>query len=569
MRIWAGAAAILASALIVASATAQEAEGYWRGTLPVGATELAVGVAIARRDNGALSGTLDSPDQNAFGIPLADVVTGGGRLSFSVPTVGATFTGAWDEAARGWKGTFRQGGAEMPVVLVPSEPFARAKAPSLPVSWEMPSDAAIAELIARRVADRPGAGMVVALVDGSNTRTVSGGSAGADDRTIFEIGSMTKVFTSLLLAQMALDGTVRLDDPVAKYLPAGAVVPQHGGKQITLRNLSLQDSGLPRLPDNLRPADPANPYADFAEQDLLAFLAGYRLTRDPGDRYEYSNLGVGLLGYALARAAGSDFETLLQTRILRPLGMADTGIVVAAAQQARFARGHDEYMRPTSAWDLSVLAAAGGMRSTASDMVKFLRAAIDPASPIGPAMRLALAQSREAPGFKAGLGWMLIAAPSGAVAGHGGGTGGFRSYMAVQRETGRGVVVLTNAAAEPSAQDIALHALIGAPVAKTGPVPPAPKNVVRQTIELAPDQLDRVTGTYRFNPQLALTVTREGNQLHAAITGQGALPIFPRTPLEFFWRAVNAEVVFTERDGKVVGATFTQDGASSVLTREE
>src|SRR5204862_268966 len=111
--------------------------------------------------------------------------------------------------------------------------------------------------------------------------------------TLFEIGSMTKTFTATNLADMVARGEVRLDDPVAKYLPDSAHVPSRNGKQITLVDLAIQSSGLPRLPSNLAPRDPGNPYADYSVQQLYAFLAAYQLTRDIGATSEYSNLGVG------------------------------------------------------------------------------------------------------------------------------------------------------------------------------------------------------------------------------------------------------------------------------------
>ena len=186
--------------------------------------------------------------------------------------------------------------------------------------------------------------MVLGVLEPAGTRIVARGPAGApafDAGTVFEIGSMTKVFTALLLADMALKGEIALDDPVEKYLPDGATMPVRNGKAITLRHLTMQNSGLPRLPDNMPYADPEDPYADYTEQNLLDFLAGYELPRDPGAEYEYSNLGVGLLGHVLARAAGKDYETLLRERILDPLGMDDTAIALSPAMQARFATPHD------------------------------------------------------------------------------------------------------------------------------------------------------------------------------------------------------------------------------------
>ena len=147
-----------------------------------------------------------------------------------------------------------------------------------------------------------------------------------DGNTVFEMGSISKVFTGALLADMVARGEVKLDDPIAKYLPQTVKVPSRNGRQITLLDLATQSSGLPRLPSNMRPADFSNPYADYSVQQLYEFLSGYSLTRDPGQRYEYSNLGVGLLGHVLALRAGKSYEEILKERILDPLGMNDTRV---------------------------------------------------------------------------------------------------------------------------------------------------------------------------------------------------------------------------------------------------
>ena len=559
---------------IAAPAYAQDPVGYWQGTLSTGAGSLPIGVSIERGDDGELTGSVDSPSQQSFGIPISDVQMTGDRLSFKVPAVGGIYEGEWRADENRWAGSWSQAGATLPLSLVAGErPPRPAAAPrkALPSEWDIPARETITDIVDERLAPRTGTGMVVGLVEGDVVETIARGPSGDaefDADTVFEIGSMTKVFTGLLLADMAADGTVSLDDPVSKYLPAGATMPTRGGRQITLRNLSQQDSGLPRLPANMSPADASNPYADYGEQQLLDFLASYELTRDIGSEYEYSNLGVGLLGYALARAADTDYETLLRERILSPLGMSDTAIALSPDQQQRFAVGRDAYNRPTSAWDLPVLAGAGALRSTASDMLKFVKAALDPQSPISQAMQLALADPREGPGFQAGLGWMILSAPSGTILMHGGGTGGFRTHMALQPENDRAVVVLTNSAVDPGAQDIALHLLAGAPVAEAGAIPEAPQQVeLGDVASLTNAQMNRVLGTWQLAPGLAIEITREGEQLYAAVTGQAALPIFPRSPLAFFWRAVNAEVVFTEEDGRITGGTFTQDGSSLPVTR--
>jgi CubicO group peptidase (beta-lactamase class C family) len=555
--------------MIASPAAAQDPVGYWQGTLVIGeGLELTTGVMIERGEDGALTGSLDSPDQYAFRIPLDQVELADGRLAFTVPDISASYEGTWDSAAQAWNGTFRQGGRAAPLVLTAGEPPERRAPPPLSADWRIPGNPAIGELLETRIAERGGAGMVAGVLEPGGTRVVARGPAGPaefDADTVFEIGSITKVFTALLLADMALKGEVALGDPAAKYLPEGATMPSRSGKQITLRHLSLQTSGLPRLPENMPYGDPQDPYADYTEQHLLDFLAGHELRRDPGAEYEYSNLGVGLLGYLLARAAGTDYETLVRRRILDPLEMHDTAITLSPDQRQRFAPAFDMYMRPTKPWNVAALAGAGGLRSTADDMLKFAAAALDPASPIGPAMELTLSDRRGEEGERqTALGWIILPAPAGEVLFHGGGTGGFSAFLALQPATRRAVVVLTNTGVVPAAEDMALHLLIGAPPVKALPVPPAPSEPEpREPIALTPAQLDHVTGTYRVAPGADLVIRREGDQLLARITGQPWFPIYPAAPLEFFWRVANAEIRFTEEGGKVTGAVLSQDGRST------
>src|SRR5262245_23919512 len=158
-----------------------------------------------------------------------------------------------------------------------------------------------------------------------------------DGDTIFEIGSISKVFTSLLLAEMVNRKEVALDDPAAKYLPEHVRMPQRSGKSITLLDLSTHSSGLPSVASNLKPKDPANPYTDYGVDDLYEFLSGYTLPREPGSEFEYSNLGAGLLGHILAYRAGTDYENLIRSRITQPLGMLDTGITLPPSMKQRMA----------------------------------------------------------------------------------------------------------------------------------------------------------------------------------------------------------------------------------------
>ena len=284
-----------------------------------------------------------------------------------------------------------------------------------------------------------------------------GRDAPPDGRTLFEIGSVTKVFTGIALADMAREGLVRADDPVARYLPLGARVPDREGRAITLRSLSQHTSGLARITPKVfaRSAVGRDPYAESTEADLLSYLAESRLRTTPGSTYAYSNTGAGLLGQALSRRSGVSYEELIESRICRPLGLADTKVTLTDRDRARLA---DPYLRggkPAKPWEFGVFAGAGAIKSTADDMLKFARASLgDVPSSTPEHLRVAMLDAR-VPGPKAGgpstrigLGWHIDKGPSGELDWHNGGTGGFRSFLAIDAARRFALVVLANSDAE-------------------------------------------------------------------------------------------------------------------------
>src|SRR5215510_13382960 len=241
--------------------------------------------------------------------------------------------------------------------------------------------AEISEILVKRIVQQKQAvGIVVGVIEPTGRRVVAYGNlANGDPRpldgdTIFEIGSISKVFSSMLLADMVNRKEVALDDPAAKYLPGHVKMPERSGKSITLLDLSSQTSGLPPLPAILKVKDPANPYAGYTVDDLYEFLSSYTLPRDPGCEFEYSNLGVGLLGHLLANRAGMDYESLIRSRITQPLAMPDTGITLSSSMKQRMATGHNAFLAPVTNWGCSTLAGAGALRSSANDMLTFLEA---------------------------------------------------------------------------------------------------------------------------------------------------------------------------------------------------
>ena len=239
-----------------------------------------------------------------------------------------------------------------------------------------PADAEIRRILAERIDEQKrSVGIVVGVVEPGERRVVGYGRFAADapgqpdGDTVYEIGSITKVFTAILLADLVGEGAVELETPVQRLLGPDVAVPTRNGAEITLLHLATHSSGLPRLPSNLQPANAANPYADYTVAQLYEFLSSYELERDIGETVEYSNLGAGLLGHALALSAETDYETLVSTRLLEPLGMSDTSVALTPSLQERLAVGHSVQLRPVANWDLPTLAGAGALRSTVNDML--------------------------------------------------------------------------------------------------------------------------------------------------------------------------------------------------------
>lgn len=296
-------------------------------------------------------------------------------------------------------------------------------------------------------------GLAVGVIS-DGTETAAGfGRTGIDDvvpdaDTSFQIGSITKVFTSLLLADAVQRGEVELEQPLGSIFGEAATHPK--GRPITLLDLATHRSGLERLPPGFMKQakrHPDNPYAWLTQEQLLAAVA-QTPPRPPDVKWAYSNFGAGLLGQALSRAAGCSFEEMIRARIAEPLGMDDT-VVAAADATGPLARGHSRRGKVVADWDLAAMAGAGALRSNVSDLLTFLRAHLDPAStPLEQPLREVMRQHAEGPArLGMGLGWLIIRPKRDPeYLFHNGGTGGFRSAIAIDAAAGVGVVTLTNSA---------------------------------------------------------------------------------------------------------------------------
>lgn len=403
--------------------------------------------------------------------------------------------------------------------------------------------------------------IVVGILDDKGVKYYSFGvkslvtKEAVNQHSVFEIGSITKSFTGIILADMVLKGEAKLDDPLQLYLPKDVIAPTRNGASIKLVNLANHTSSLPRMPGNFAPANPNNPYADYTEKQLYDFLSSYSLTRDIGSRYEYSNYAMGLLGHVLAAKRGVTYEQLMINTISTPLDLKNTRITLTPDMKQNLALGYAGGAQVEN-WDLPTLAGAGAIRSTAEDMMRYVQANMGHIKTnLYSAMQLAHKNTREA-GAKpmVGLGWHIQPMGDKEVIWHNGGTGGYRSFIGFIEGENKAVVVLSNSIV--SVDDLGTHILN-----------PAVALAVFKPYELAKPVsvavaiLEKYVGQYQLMPGLLLTVTREAGQLKAQLTGQSAFPIYPKSEMEFFYKVVDAQLTFTlNNEGVTESVTLHQNG---------
>ncbi len=386
-----------------------------------------------------------------------------------------------------------------------------------------------------------------------------------DAKTIFEIGSISKTFTGVLLADAVEKGKVKLDQPIQELLPKTVELRVFDDKLITLKHLSTHVSGLPRMPTNFHPKQPDNPYADYTAESLFEFLSKFKPTRPPESKSEYSNIGVGLLGWLLANQANTEYESLLKQTILEPLKMHDTAIVLTPKLQSRLASPHNPDGRVTSVWDIHHLPGMGGIRSTVDDMLKYVDANLTPPdNELGKAIDLAW-QTHQKPikkeDFAMGLGWHI--ARDGQTRWHTGGTGGFRTALFIDRRSRIGVVVLCNQSNEKinGLAESIIQRLFGMEVEpiKLEPV-----------VNVAPEIMQRYVGKFRLGLFSVFTVTVEDNKLMVKLTGQETYRVYPKSETEWRYKVVDATLTFdVDKEGKCNGLDLFQNGIHQKAKRIE
>ncbi|MGC1783929.1 MAG: serine hydrolase [Acidobacteriaceae bacterium] len=448
----------------VAAAKPSRVDGIWLGSLNEGGTSLRIQIRVKSDQAGQEFCTLDSPDQRMMGLACMNVVFQGNEFSFDIPASQGQWRGTLSADGNTLTGaTSHQGSSPHPlnfqretvaITLKPLPPptYDPAMPPVTMANLQTVLDGDLAQALKNgELAPATGAGVSIGVVDHGVRRVFSYGAAKPD--SIFEIGSLTKTFTGLILSQMVLQGKVKFDGPVRELLPPGTV-DKAAGAEITLLDLATQHSGLPSLPDNFHPADMNNPYADYGVANLYLYLRQHGVAKPADATFLYSNLGFGLLGQALSDRAGVPYSELLKEEVTAPLGLNDTTISLSPDQQRRFIQGHDAQHRPAHPWDLDALAGAGAIRSNAGDMLTYVEANLHPekitpvvGTPGVPTLSAALVQDHTLhadalPGMRIALAWLYI--EDSGTYWHNGGTGGFSSYAFFNPKGDYAAVVLLN-----------------------------------------------------------------------------------------------------------------------------
>lgn len=412
----------------------------------------------------------------------------------------------------------------------------------------------IQALIKEYIEDSGAVGAAAAIIDNGKISFYTYGkkSVNADDLisedTIFEIGSVTKVFTTLLLADMVAKGEVQLDDPVEMYLP-GVKIPELDGKKITLRHLASHTSGIPRMPDNFAPKDPSNPYQDYTIERLFEYLESCTLAKPPGESFEYSNIGMGLLGHILSIRSGKSYEERVKDLICRKLNMPKTVISLSNEMAAVFASGH-HLATEVSYWDIPGLAGAGALRSNIRDMANFLAANMDSKSPIHTLLSQCHQQQyAPMPGFAVGLGWMFSSSNQADLIWHNGGTGGFRSYLGFNPKLQKGIVILSNST-EDWPDELGLVVLD----------PDYKRPAIDKSLANNPEYLNQFAGSYTATlpgdlPNQELTISVFGKLLASLLSGGEVGMLYPESYGVFGVKGFpDGKVIFKVDDaGKIVG----------------
>jgi serine-type D-Ala-D-Ala carboxypeptidase/endopeptidase len=415
---------------------------------------------------------------------------------------------------------------------------------------DLPSDAQIRSYLRNCIErDHWGVGIVAGIIDEHGSRIIScgkldhGSSAGVDGDTLFEIGSITKTFTALLLQDMVARGEMKLDDPVEKFLPEKVKVPSKDGRKITLLDLATHRSGLPRDMN------------DWTVPAMYDFLGRCHLLSKPGTKILYSNLGFCLLGHAIELKAGTNFESLVQQRICQPLHMDSTCIKPTPELRPRWAPSHGDENR--SVWDIdafySGLGGAGAVRSSVNDLLKYVAAQLAlTTNALIPLMKQTqLVRFPHAFGEEdLAMPWWIYHEDGASLITHGGATGGQKAFIGFDLASKRGIVVLANRSdfnqqtVEPFGRYL-LHPTVE-------PVP----------VSIPVETLDSYAGLYLCPayPQVTSLVRRDGDVLIAQLLGSAGDRWIPQSKTGFAGELGGTRMDFSRSLSGNLKVAFTYHG---------
>lgn len=345
----------------------------------------------------------------------------------------------------------------------------------------MDEEKQVVSLVQPLVQSQKLAGVVVGIVDKNGPRIYSFGSTSLqngsdlDGQSIFQIASLSKVFTSLLMETLVQQGKVSWNTNISEYLPQ-PIQLLDPKKPITLLHLSTHSSGFPSLPLNLKPVDSLNPYKDYDLSRLHEFLSSFNPSVSPGEIWGYSNLGVGLLGHIAEKIEHKSYDELVREYIFNPLKMGDTKVFLSSPEKNRCVLGYSSYdfldasnsdlwrywvwfkglfkkkpLRPMKPWDFDVLVGAGGIKSTANDILIFLSHCVSISSTSSPLQEAILDTQKiqtHLPQLQTGChmakGWIVLPQKNGDLYWHNGATYSSSSFMGFNTASKKAVVILTN-----------------------------------------------------------------------------------------------------------------------------
>ncbi|MDA0789890.1 MAG: serine hydrolase [Proteobacteria bacterium] len=406
---------------------------------------------------------------------------------------------------------------------------------------------------ADRLKSVAGDGVCIAIAvvkEGNLERYVAGG---CDSGAMYQIGNLTEVFTGLLLADAIARGEVTLETPIFDLLPDAAGM----NRAVTMVHLATHFSGLPYLPDNIRMLN-SDPFRNYDDRSLLSFLRRHQSNYAPGERFLYSSLGMGLLGYLLEQASGLEYGDLIEQRVSLPLGLTATMVNTVQARQGLVLQGHSNVFTPVSVWRFEVLAGAGALYSSLDDLVLLVQASLAaPQGALGQSLALTQKVQRQVLGKESGvgLGWLVSGLESPRYW-HAGSTGGFKSFLGFDPMKDLGVVVLANA------QISEVNELGSYLLGMTASLPEI------ATEDLIGPHRDLV-GRYRFASDHVFRVTSDGTSLFGQSPNQTRLELTPSSQDRF---QVKGSDVFVEFDrnfvGQVIQLKLLEDRRKQVAVRE-